>query len=206
MTKELVSIIRFLGEWSYVIIFLIIFFEGAAFMGFFFPGETIAVLSGFLSSRNYLKLTDCIVIIVVAAILGDTVGFVIGKAFGRDFIKRHRKFIFFTEERIDKAHAYFMRHGGITVFIGRFISFLREMAPFTAGLSGMKYRRFLLYNVAGGICWALVYIFLGYFFGRSLNYVDRLAARVGLIPLVVILLTLGLVFLCRKMRKKRAGR
>ena len=204
MIDKIFAIVQLLGHWSYLIIFLAAFLEGAAFMGFLIPGETVVVLSGFLASEGYLKLGGCILVISVGAVLGDTVGYIIGKVVGRGYFERHKRFLFLKEKHVQVTEEYFRRHGGKTVFIGRFMSVLREMVPFTAGMSEMPLRRFLLHEVAGGICWALAYTLLGYFFGRSWQLVGTWAGRAGLFAFLIVLFVAGLTYVYRKLVKKES--
>ncbi len=198
MLDRLLDIISLLGHWGYLIIFLAAFLESAAFMGFLVPGETIVVLSGFLSFQGYLKLGDCISIIILGAVLGDTVGYRIGKAIGRDYFERHGRLLFLKEKHIKKADEYFEKHGGKTVFLGRFTSFLRAIAPFAAGMSKMPYGRFLIYNISGGILWAMTFTLLGYFFGQSWELVEKWSGRAGLFIFFIILIIFGFAYLYRK--------
>jgi membrane protein DedA with SNARE-associated domain len=202
MIYKIFEIVHLLGQWSYLIIFLAAFLEGAAFMGFLIPGETVVVLSGFLASEGYLKLGGCVLIISLGAVLGDTAGYIIGKVAGRSYFERHKRFLFLKEKHIEVTEDYFRRHGGETVFIGRFMSVLREMVPFTAGMSEMPFRRFLVYEVAGGICWAFAYTLLGYFFGRSWELVGTWAGRAGLFAFLIVLFVAGLTYVYRKVVKK----
>jgi len=201
MIHRIFAIVHLLGHWSYLIIFLAAFLEGAAFMGFLIPGETVVVLSGFLASEGYLKLGGCILIISLGAMLGDTAGYIIGKVVGRSYFERHKRFLFLKEKHIKVTEDYFRKHGGGTVFIGRFMSVLREMVPFSAGMSEMPFRRFIVYEIAGGICWALAYIFLGYFFGRSWELIGTWAGRAGLFAFLIVLFATGLTYVYRKVVK-----
>jgi membrane protein DedA with SNARE-associated domain len=203
MIDKVLAIVHLLGQWSYLIIFLAAFLEGAAFMGFLVPGETVVVLSGFLASRGYLKLGDCILIISLGAVLGDTTGYIIGKVAGRNYFVRHKRFLFLKEKHIKSTEEYFRRHGGKTVFIGRFMSVLREMVPFTAGVSEMPFQRFLIHEVAGGISWALAYTLLGYFFGQSWQLIGTWAGRAGLFVFLIFLFAAALSYLYRRIVKKQ---
>jgi membrane protein DedA with SNARE-associated domain len=202
MIDRIFAIVHLLGHWSYLIIFLAAFLEGAAFMGFLVPGETVVVLSGFLASEGYLRFGSCILIISAGAVLGDTAGYIIGKVVGRGYFERHKRLLFLKEKHIEVAEDYFRKHGGETVFIGRFMSVLREMVPFTAGMSEMPFRRFISYEIAGGICWALAYALLGYFFGRSWELIGTWAGRAGLFVFLIILFVAGLTYVYHKVAKK----
>jgi membrane protein DedA with SNARE-associated domain/membrane-associated phospholipid phosphatase len=204
MIEKLLGLIDLLGHWSYLIIFLASFLESAAFMGFLVPGETIVVLSGFLASQGYLKLESCISIVALGAVLGDTTGYVVGKAVGRDYFEKHKRLLFLKEKHIAKADEYFRRHGGKTVFFGRFVGFLRAMAPFAAGMSKMPYRRFLIFNASGGITWAAAFTLLGYFFGQSWRLIEKWTGRAGLFIFFIALVAAGLAFLYKKIAGRQA--
>ena len=204
MIEKLLDIIDLLGHWSYLIIFLASFLESAAFMGFLVPGETIVVLSGFLAFQGYLKLGNCISIIALGAVLGDTMGYVVGKAVGRDYFEKHKRLLFLKERHIGKADEYFLKHGGKTVFFGRFIGFLRAMAPFAAGMSKMPYGRFFVFNTAGGITWAVTFTLLGYFFGQSWRLIEKWTGRAGLFTFFIVLVIVGFTFLYKKIVKRQA--
>jgi membrane protein DedA with SNARE-associated domain/membrane-associated phospholipid phosphatase len=203
MIEKLLGLIDLLGHWSYLIIFLASFLESAAFMGFLVPGETIVVLSGFLAFQGYLKLGNCISIIALGAVLGDTMGYVVGKAVGRDYFEKHKRLLFLKERHIRKADEYFLRHGGKTVFFGRFIGFLRAMAPFAAGMSKMPYGRFFVFNTSGGITWAAAFTLLGYFFGQSWRLIEKWTGRAGLFIFFILLVIVGFSFLYKKIVKRQ---
>ncbi len=203
MIEKLLDIIDLLGHWSYLIIFLASFLESAAFMGFLVPGETIVILSGFLAFQGYLKLGNCVSIIALGAILGDTVGYIAGKAVGRDYFEKHKRLLFLKEKHIEKTDEYFLRHGGKTVFFGRFIGFLRAIAPFAAGISKMPYGRFVVFNVAGGIIWAAAFTLLGYFFGQSWQLIEKWSGRAGLFIFFIVLVIAGFSYLYRKIVKRQ---
>jgi len=202
MIDKIFAIVHLLGHWSYLIIFLAAFLEGAAFMGFLIPGETVVVLSGFLASEGYLGFGGCVIIISLGAVLGDTAGYIIGRVVGRGYFKRHKRFLFLKEKHIEVTEDYFRKHGGEAVFVGRFMSVLREMVPFTAGMSEMPFRRFIVYEIAGGICWALAFTLLGYFFGRSWELIGTLAGRAGLFAFLIVLFVAGLTYVYHKVAKK----
>jgi membrane protein DedA with SNARE-associated domain/uncharacterized integral membrane protein len=198
MIERLFDLIELLGHWSYLVIFIAAFLESAAFMGFIVPGETIVILSGFLASQGYLRLGNCIPIIAVGAVLGDTAGYFLGRIIGRGYFERHNRLLLLKEKHIRKAEEYFRKHGGKTVFIGRFIGFLRAMGPFAAGMSRMRYRSFFIYDVAGGTLWAATFTLLGYFFGESWQLIEKWSGRVGLFFAFVVLVIAGFGYLYKK--------
>jgi len=203
MIEKLFDVIELLGHWSYLIIFLAAFLESAAFMGFLVPGETIVILSGFLASQGYLRLGSCIPIIAIGAVLGDGAGYLLGRAVGRGYFERHKRLLFLKEKHIRKTEEYFRKHGGKTVFLGRFIGFLRAMAPFAAGMSKMRYRSFFIYDIAGGTIWAATFTLLGYFFGESWQLVEKWSGRAGLFFAFIVLVIAGFSYLYRRLAKRQ---
>jgi membrane protein DedA with SNARE-associated domain/membrane-associated phospholipid phosphatase len=201
MLERLLDIVTRLGNWGYLIVFLMPFLESAAFTGLLIPGETVVILAGFLASEGYLDLGDCLLVISLAVILGDTVGYTLGKAIGRGYFERHRRLLFLKERHLKKAEDFFARHGGKTIFLARFTHLLRAMAPFVAGMSRMPYNRFLLFNVAGGIIWTAVFTLLGYFFDQSWQLIEKWVGRAGVFILFMFLVIAGFAMLSRAATK-----
>jgi membrane protein DedA with SNARE-associated domain len=180
---------------------LLVFAEDAVFIGFVIPGETAAVLAGVGSGLEHVPLWTALVVVVLAAIVGDSVGYEVGQrwlgpALDRlRFLDRHRP-------RIERAQDFLRRRGGVAVFLGRFTAFFRAMMPALAGASRMHYPRFLAWNAAGGIVWGTIFVSLGYLAGDSYHRVEKQVGRgvaVALVVLVVAALVVGHV------RRKRAG-
>ncbi len=168
MEKHILNVILpHLNHWGYYILLLMTFLETSAFLGFLVPGETVVVISGLLASRGVLELGDVIWIASLGAIMGDMTGYFIGRRFGEGFFLKYGRFFFFNKEYLDKTRGFFDKHGGKTIFLGRFMAWLRAFAPVVAGISKMRYPRFLFFNVAGGIAWAAIFSLLGYFAGNS---------------------------------------
>jgi len=177
--------------WIYVVVALLVFLEDAIFVGFAIPGETAAVVAGVASSFSHLDVRVAVLVVVVAAILGDSVGYEVGKHFfgpkvlnGRLFAKHH--------ERIARAQELLRRRGGIAVFLGRWTAFFRAMMPALAGSAHMRYRKFLVWNAVGGIAWGTVYVVLGNVAGSSYHLIEEKAGRYVAIAIAVIV-TVGLV-------------
>ena len=151
MSKILDQVLGLHGPVVYLIVGFLVFAEDALFVGFVLPGETAAILGGVAASRHNVSLTLMCIIVVLAAIVGDSVGYEIGARYGTRLLSlrvlRRRK------DRIDAARATLARRGGPAVFGGRFVAFLRAVMPFLAGTSHMRYPRFLAYNAAGGLAW-----------------------------------------------------
>lgn len=168
--------------------FLATSLESAAFLGFLVPGETITVLAGVLCSAGVLHLPQTLVIAMVGAIVGDSIGYELGRHLGRPWMERHGRLVGMHGGALARVDALFARHGGKAVFLGRFVGFLRAMAPFVAGASRMPYRSFLLYNALGAVVWATAFVLLGYFVGESWAVAEKWIGRAGLVigALVVI--------------------
>lgn len=204
MIERLSGYIALLGNWGYFLIFLAAFLESSAFLGILVPGETIVIIAGLLASRGYLEIGDCITIISLGAVLGDTAGYGLGRVFGREYFERHGSLLLIKAKHLEKVDGYFQRHGGKTIFFGRFIGFLRAMAPFAAGISKMPYGRFLIFNVTGGILWAIIFTLLGYFFGVSWQAIENWAGRAGAFVFFLLLVIIGFSYLYGVLLKRQA--
>lgn len=169
---DLEQLIRTVG---YIGLFGIIFAESGLFFGFFFPGDSLLLTAGLLASRHELDIRILLPLLFLGAVTGDTVGYWFGAKTGPLLFKRPRS-LFFRPEYLHKAQAFYERHGGKTITLARFLPIIRTFAPIVAGAARMRYRRFLLYNVVGGLAWAVGVTSLGYFLGRafgSIEGVDR---------------------------------
>ncbi len=193
----LVELVSRAGHWSYVILFLGAMLECAGLLGLFIPGETLIVLGGFLASRHVLDLDMLILTVCIGAIVGDSLGYELGRQLGRDWLVRHGRWAGLNAERLDRVEQFFTRHGGKTVFIGRFIGFLRALTPFVAGASRMRYRRFLLYNALGAILWSAAFALLGYGAGASWRVAERWMGRASAMLGGMLVLVCGLSWLWR---------
>ena len=152
----------------------LVFGEAAVFLGFVLPGETAVLLAGFLASTGRFSVVLLALVVVVAAIVGDTVGYEVGKRFGPRLM-RTRLFLR-HEPRLVRARGFLDGRGAPAIFVGRFTAFLRAVTPGLAGLSGMRYRRFLLWNALGGLVWGVGCVVAGYVAGSSYQ---QMASRLG---------------------------
>ena len=168
---------------SYAIIALLVFGEAAFFLGFVVPGESAVLLGGFLASQGHLDIGLLIVVVVVSAILGDTVGYEVGKHLGPRALRLgiFRK----HQARLHDAQELLRRRGGPAVFLGRWTAFFRAVMPGLAGLSRMRYLTFLVWNALGGIAWGITFCLVGYFAGASYQ---KVASTLGAGTAVVIAL------------------
>jgi membrane protein DedA with SNARE-associated domain len=193
---------------GYPAITLIVFIEC---IGIPIPGETMLLLASFYAATdNHLQIPFVIICAAVGAILGDNVGYHIGRTGGRAFVQKFGRFFFVKMEHLDKAERFFKRHGAKTVFFGRFISLLRIWSAFLAGMNHMNWRTFMFYNGLGGIVWATYVGLLGFVAGRYFHqHFDQVswALRVfGWFGLSVVLLITIAAFIVVKVRLSRSRR
>ena len=200
-SKIIESLLPHLNHWGYYVLLLMTFLETSAFLGFLVPGESMVVIAGLLASRGVLELGDVIWVASLGAIMGDTVGYFIGRRFGEGFFLKYGKYFFFKKEYLDEAKGFFDKHGGKTVFLGRFMAWLRAFAPVVAGISKMHYPRFLFFNVAGGIAWAAAFSLLGYFAGNSWDMIKGHLGRFGLFAFICGTIIIFLYFFLTKRRR-----
>jgi membrane protein DedA with SNARE-associated domain len=187
----------------YVIVGLLVFAEDALFVGFVLPGETAAILGGVAASRHHASLPLICAVVVLAAIVGDSVGYEIGARYGVRLLSlrvlRRRR------PAVDAARATLARRGGIAVFLGRFVAFLRAVMPFLAGTAHMPYRRFLAYNAAGGLVWGVGSVLLGYLAGNSYAAIEKTFGRATAL-VVAAVVVIGLVVWSIRRRRREATR
>jgi membrane protein DedA with SNARE-associated domain/membrane-associated phospholipid phosphatase len=189
-----------LGAWTYLLVGLFAFAETGAFVGLVVPGETVMLIGGAVAGQGAIDIYLLIAIAWFAAWLGDTTSFFIGRRLGREFVIEHGPRVGIGHERFEKVEDYFSRHGGKTIFIGRFISLVRAFAPFIAGSSGMRYRAFVPYSILGTGLWASAHILIGYLFSRSVDKAAKYAGRGAFVLASTIVVVVGTVFLVRYFR------
>ena len=182
--RDLEGLIKTAG---YVGLTAIVFTETGLLIGFFLPGDSLLVTAGLLSSQGFLNVWLLGVLLSIAAISGDAVGYSIGKATGpRIFTKEESRF--FSKKHLDAAAAFYAKHGGKTIIIARFVPIVRTFAPVVAGVAQMRYRDFALYNIVGGLLWVWSMLLVGYFLGLRVPGVkDHLEKVILLIIFLSIL-------------------
>ena len=184
---------------------LVVFAEDALFIGFVLPGETVAVLGGVAARLGNVPLAGVIAVVVVAAIVGDSVGYEIGKHLGPRVLRS--RFLEERKERVEKAQDFLARRGGSAVFLGRWVAFFRAVMPALAGTARMPYRKFLAWNAAGGLVWGVAVVMLGYLAGLSYQKIE---GKFGSIVAYVVggLVVVGLVvwYVRRHLRERREDR
>ncbi len=164
MDVHLNEIISNYGIWTYAILFFVIFMETGFVVTPFLPGDSLLFAAGTFAALGSLNPLYLFLLLTVAAILGDTVNYSIGKYIGPKAFSGEIKFL--KKEHLDKTQEFYEKHGGKAIILARFIPIIRTFAPFVAGIGTMKYRKFIAYNVIGGIAWVAIFTFLGYFFGN----------------------------------------
>jgi len=190
-----------LGDWTYALVGALAFLETGAFIGLVFPGETAVILGGAVAGQGETSIVITIAIVWFCAWAGDTTSFYIGKRLGREFVMRHGPRVRITHERFEQVEAYFARHGGKTILIGRFIGLVRALAPFIAGSSGMQYRAFVPYSVLGTGLWAAAFCLLGYFLSQSIDKATAIAGRGALVFAIVVAVIVGGIVIQRFLRE-----
>ena len=156
------NIITQYGTWTYFILFVVIFVETGLVIMPFLPGDSLLFAAGTFAAIGSMNIYYLIGLLMVAAILGDTVNYSIGHYLG----ERAYNIKWIKKEYFDKTHAFFEKHGGKTIFLARFVPIVRTFAPFVAGIGKMSYSYFITYNFVGGIVWVLLFTLAGYFFGN----------------------------------------
>jgi membrane-associated protein len=165
LDEHLQVLIEQYGVWVYAIVFVIIFCETGLVVTPFLPGDSLLFAVGTFAASGSLDLLALIGLLIVAAVLGDTVNYSCGAALGPRVFRAEDHW-FFRKEHLLRTQRFYERHGGKTIVLARFLPIVRTFAPFVAGVGQMRYRRFLGYNIAGGIIWVLVFVLSGYAFGN----------------------------------------
>jgi membrane-associated protein len=164
LDKHLFELCSQYGAWVYAILFVIIFCETGLVVTPFLPGDSLLFAVGSLAAINALDLPTAIVLMILAAVLGDTVNYWVGSHIGPIVFQKENSRLL-NKEYLIRTHRFYEKHGGKTIIIARFLPIIRTFAPFVAGIGAMTYRRFILFNVVGGALWVLLFIPAGYFFG-----------------------------------------
>jgi membrane protein DedA with SNARE-associated domain len=187
--------------WLYLIVFALVFAEDALFFGFVIPGETAAVLAGVQAYRGQAHLSVAMILVVLAAISGDSVGFEVGKKFGPRIMRT--RMLRNHQQRLEQARVFLARRGGLAVFFGRFVAFFRATIPALAGISHMPYKKFLFFNAMGGLVWGVTFTTLGFKAGESYHKVEHQAGRGAAIAAAAVVVGLLLAWKIRSHRSEK---
>lgn len=181
----LLQIVTDYRSWTYLILFLIIFCETGLVVTPFLPGDSLLFATGALAATGALNLWAVLGLLCLAAFLGDSVNYSIGRYFGQKILDKDYRFI--NQNHILKTQNFYAKHGGKTIIFARFVPIIRTFAPFVAGIGKMNYSQFIFYNLIGGIFWVVICIFAGYFFGNIPIVKDNFSVVVLTIIIISIL-------------------
>jgi membrane-associated protein len=184
MDKHLPQIVNDIGPWIYVVLFIIIFIETGLVVTPFLPGDSLLFAAGAVAATTSMNIWVLLVLMAIAAVLGDTANYWIGHYLGPKVFSQDSRW--FKREYLDRTHAFYEKHGGKTILLARFIPIIRTFAPFVAGIGRMSYGYFISYNVFGGILWTSLFLGAGYFFG-NLSFVKE---NFSLVIIAIILISL----------------
>jgi membrane-associated protein len=189
--RHLAALLADYGNWIYAILFLIIFCETGLVVTPFLPGDSLLFVAGALAAGGGMDPTLLIGVLFVAAVLGDSVNYAIGRRFGGR-VAQWPDSRFFSRSALERTHAFYERHGGKTIIIARFMPIIRTFAPFVAGMATMDYRRFVGFNVLGGALWVGPLVLAGYWFGNLPVIKNNLTLVIfGIIALSLLPLVFG---------------
>jgi membrane-associated protein len=200
LDKALTDLSDALGPWTYALVAGLAFLETGAFVGLVAPGETALVLGGVVAAKGDVDLPVILALTWAAAAAGDLASFLLGRRLGRRFLVAHGPRIGVTPPRLERVDVFFDRHGAKAILIGRFIGIVRAVAPFTAGASGMRLRRFLPFSLLGTAVWSALLIGIGYAFSDSFEHAADLFTH-GALALAVV----AAVVLALRARNRRAA-
>ena len=192
------TLVQTCGPWTYLVLFLIVFCETGLVFTPFLPGDSLLFAVGTLAAVGILDIQGVLFILSAAAVLGDSANYGIGhilapKVFG------HEKIPFLKQEYLERTEKFFEKYGGKTIIIARFVPIIRTFAPFLAGVGAMRYRRFLLYNVTGGLLWVFVLTLAGYYFG-TLKFVKENFSLV-ILGIIIVSILPGVIEFLRHRKK-----
>ena len=198
LDDHLNTLVQTCGPWTYLVLFLIVFCETGLVFTPFLPGDSLLFAVGTLAAVGILDIQGTLFILSAAAILGDSANYGIGhilapKVFG------HEKIPFLKQEYLERTEKFFEKYGGKTIIIARFVPIIRTFAPFLAGVGAMRYRRFLLYNVTGGLLWVFVLTLAGYYFG-TLKFVKENFSLV-ILGIIIVSILPGVIEFLRHRKK-----
>lgn len=194
-----------LGPWTYALVGVMAFLETGAGIGLIAPGELAVILGGVAAGQGEVELVPLIALVWVCAVAGDTLSYVLGRRLGRDFLLEHGYRVKLTPDRLEQVERYFAKHGGKTILFGRFIGWIRALAPFIAGASQMPSRRFVPATILAAGVWAVACTLLGYVFWNSLDRAVELAREGSFAITGVVALGVAGTYAIKRWRRRVAS-
>lgn len=183
--RHLIELVQAYGNWVYGILFLIVFCETGLVVMPLLPGDSLLFVAGALAAQGALQVHGLAAMLIIAAILGDSLNYAIGKRFGHVIAGPNSRWV--KQAHIQRTHAFFEKHGGKTIIVARFMPIVRTFAPFVAGIGEMSYYKFITFNVIGAVLWVTCFIYAGYWFGN----LEIVRSNLKLIMLAIIVLSLS---------------
>jgi membrane-associated protein len=187
--KSLDTMLLAYGPWVYAVLFAIVFAETGLVVFPFLPGDTLLFVGGAFCANGAMHAGLLIVLLILAAVIGNTVNYYVGRAIGQQVYTRNYRWL--DRQSLEKTHAFFDKHGGKTIVIARWLPVVRTFAPFVAGVSGMSLARFQIYNITGAVLWVVVLVMGGYFFGNipvirdHLNTIVLIGVAAAVVPVAL---------------------
>jgi membrane-associated protein len=200
LDSHLSLLIQNYGMLVYPLLFLVIFAETGLVIAPFLPGDSLLFAAGTLAAIGSMNIFLLFIVIAIAAILGDTVNYLIGYSLGSKVFKENSRF--FKKEYLIKTQNFYEIYGAKTIVLARFIPIIRTLAPFVAGIGKMRYSKFISYNIIGGLVWVFLFLFAGYFLG-SLNFVKDNLSIFLIIIIFVSLLPIPIDYFLRKRKERK---
>jgi len=184
-----------------LLVCVIVFVETGLFVGFFLPGDSLLVTAGIFAAAGHMRIASLLTLVALCAVAGDQIGYVIGKKAGQALYRRKDTFLF-RRRHLERAHDFYERYGSKTIVLARFVPIIRTFAPAVAGAARMNYRRFVTYNVIGGVLWVWSMVLVGFSLGSAVPDIDRHIHAV--IAAIVVLSIFPAVFEAIKQRSRRS--
>ena len=187
---------------GYVVLTAIVFTETGLLIGFFLPGDSLLVTAGVVAATGAIDIWWLNVVLIVAAVVGDSVGYAIGWRVGPRLFTREKSLLF-NPNHVERTRRFYAHHGAKTIVIARFVPIIRTFAPVVAGVGQMEYRRFVTYNIAGGIGWVVSMTWAGYLLGRAVPNIESQIKWI--VPIVIVLSMIPIAVELMKERKRRSA-
>lgn len=183
--RHLIELVQAYGNWVYGILFLIVFCETGLVVMPLLPGDSLLFVAGALAAQGAMQVHGLAAMLIIAAILGDSLNYAIGKRFGHIIAGPNSRWV--KQAHIQRTHAFFEKHGGKTIIVARFMPIVRTFAPFVAGIGEMSYYKFITFNVIGAVLWVTCFVYAGYWFGN----LEIVRNNLKLIMLAIIVLSVS---------------